>query len=144
MTEGRVLALDLGTVRVGVALSDPTRRFAQPLDVLPAQENWIQRVQELVVTHQVTLVLVGLPTRTDGTAGPEVERVRGWTEELRQGIPQVPIQFYDERFTTRIAQQALLAGDVSRKGRKQRVDKVAAAVLLQGFLDGEAAGGRAS
>lgn len=144
MTPGRVLALDLGTVRVGVALSDPTRRFAQPLEVLPAGGPWMDQVAELVERHQVTLVVVGLPTRTTGQEGPETERVRGWTDQLRLRIPQMEIRFYDERFTTAIAQRVLLEGDVSRKGRKQRVDKVAAAVLLQGFLDGEAAGGRAS
>ena len=104
----------------------------------------MDQVAELVERHQVTLVVVGLPTRTTGQEGPETERVRGWTDQLRLRIPQMEIRFYDERFTTAIAQRVLLEGDVSRKGRKQRVDKVAAAVLLQGFLDGEAAGGRAS
>ncbi|ACZ19264.1 Holliday junction resolvase RuvX [Thermanaerovibrio acidaminovorans] len=132
---GRVMALDLGEVRIGVALSDPSRSFASPLEVLKMEEGWPLKVKELVERNSVTLIVVGLPIRTDGSSGPEVQRVMGWLEELKAVVQQVEIVTVDERFTTSIAQRFLLEGDVRREKRKGKVDKVAAALMLQDYLN---------
>ncbi|EHM09916.1 RNAse H-fold protein YqgF [Thermanaerovibrio velox DSM 12556] len=134
-SKGRVMALDLGEVRIGVALSDPSRCFASPLEVLKMEEGWIERVRELIERNQVSLVVVGLPRRTDGSLGPEAHRVEAWLEELKGVLGDVEVTTLDERFTTAIAQRFLLEADMRRDKRKGKVDKVAAAVLLQSYLD---------
>ncbi|MCX7828685.1 MAG: Holliday junction resolvase RuvX [Thermanaerothrix sp.] len=134
-SKGRIMALDLGEVRIGVALSDPSRCFASPLEVLKMEEGWPARVKELIQRNQVSLVVVGLPRRTDGSLGPEALRVEAWLEELKGVLGDVEVVTLDERFTTAIAQRFLLEADMRRDKRKGKVDKVAAAVLLQSYLD---------
>ena len=136
----RILALDIGTVRIGVAVSDPLGMFAQGIDVLPAEENWLEQLDGLVKTYDPEILLLGIPIRTNGTRGPEALRIEECAEMLGKRYPDVKVQLHDERFSTTMAQQALLEGDVSRKGRKGKVDKVAAALILQSWLDRKAGG----
>lgn len=131
----RILALDIGTVRIGVAVSDPTNSFAQGLCVLPVAGDWMGALEEYVAAYRAKTVLVGMPRRTDGTEGPEVGRMKKVVLAMAGRFPHLEIVPWDERFTTTIAQQALIEADVSRAGRKQRVDKVAAVLLLQNYLD---------
>lgn len=130
---GRVLALDPGSVRIGVAVSDPLRLTAQPLEVLAA-DDWETRLADLLVDYDVDEIVVGLPTSLDGTEAAAAVAARSFGEEVaeRTGIPVVLV---DERFSTRIAQDAMIAADVSRVKRRGSIDKVAAAVILQGYLD---------
>ena len=140
---GRVLALDIGSARVGVALSDPRRLIAQGLAVWPVSgkqggagsQGWREKFEECLARHNPSLILIGMPTRTDGTMGPEGERIAKLVEELKAAHPEREFQTWDERFTTVIAQRALLEGDVSRRGRRERVDKVAATLILQSWLE---------
>ena len=136
----RILALDIGTVRIGVAVSDPLGMFAQGIDVLPAEGNWLEQLDGLVKTYDPEILLLGIPIRTNGTRGPEALRIEECAEMLGNRYPDVKVQLHDERFSTSMAQQALLEGDVSRKGRKGKVDKVAAALILQSWLDRKAGG----
>jgi len=136
----RILALDIGTVRIGVAVSDPLGMFAQGIDVLPAEGNWLEQLDGLVKTYDPEILLLGIPIRTNGTRGPEALRIEECAEMLGKRYPDVKVQLHDERFSTTMAQQALLEGDVSRKGRKGKVDKVAAALILQSWLDRKAGG----
>jgi len=136
----RILALDIGTVRIGVAVSDPLGMFAQGIDVLPAEGNWLEQLDGLVKTYDPEILLLGIPIRTNGTRGPEALRIGESAEMLGNRYPEVKVQLHDERFSTTMAQQALLEGDVSRKGRKGKVDKVAAALILQSWLDRKAGG----
>jgi len=138
----RILALDIGTVRIGVAVSDPLGMFAQGIDVLPAEGNWLEQLDGLVKTYDPEILLLGIPIRTNGTRGPEALRIEECAEMLGKRYPDVKVQLHDERFSTSMAQQALLEGDVSRKGRKGKVDKVAAALILQSWLDRKAGGMR--
>lgn len=131
----RVIALDIGTVRIGVALSDPLGMFAQASHVLDAAGNWLDELDRLVREHDSPIILIGLPRRTDGSEGPEAEFIRTEAARVAERFPEIEIKFWDERFTTSIAQRALLEADVSRKKRKQKVDKIAAALLLQSYLD---------
>ena len=131
----RIVAVDIGSVRVGVAVSDPFGSFAQALTVLSTKNDWIGELRKILETYQTTKLLVGLPLRTGGNEGPEAVNIREIAETIVARYPDTEIIFLDERFTTVIAQQSLIEGDVSRKGRKQRVDMVAASLLLQSFLD---------
>lgn len=131
----RILGLDVGTVRIGVAVSDPLGAFAQGVAVLRAQDEWMSELAMLIERYEADVLLVGMPRRTDGSAGPEAEKMRKVVERLRERFPNLDVEIWDERFTTTIATQALLEGGVSRRGRRERVDKVAAALLLQNYLD---------
>lgn len=103
--------------------------------MLHAEDNWLDDLAKIILEYNAPLLLVGLPRRTDGSEGPETENIRAVAKEIKERFPIIDIQFWDERFTTVIAQQALLEADVSRRGRKSKVDKIAAAILLQSYLD---------
>lgn len=133
----RILSLDIGEVRIGVAISDPLGLFAQGVTVLKTQEDWLGQLKKIIDEKNVDTLLIGLPIRTDGTEGPEALKMRDTADTIKQHIGTAEIVFWDERFTTAIAQQALLEADVSRAGRKQSVDKIAATLLLQSYLDRE-------
>jgi putative Holliday junction resolvase len=130
-----IIALDIGTVRIGVAASDPSGLFAQGIVVLAAAGDWMGELDAIVSQRQADTMIVGMPRRTDGTDGPEAAAVWKVIERLRARYREIEIIPWDERFTTTIATRALIEADVSRKGRRERVDKVAAAILLQGYLD---------
>lgn len=132
---GRIIALDIGTVRIGVAASDPLGCFAQGVTVLQASSDWMETLAGIIGEYKADVILVGMPRRTDGSDGPEVGRMKKVLEKLQHRFPRMKILSWDERFTTTIAQQTLLEADVSRKGRKQQVDKIAAVILLQSYLD---------
>lgn len=131
----RVIAIDIGSVRIGVAVSDPFGTFAQAVAVLNAGEDWIGELAKIMKEKGSSKLLIGLPVRTNGCEGLEAEKVREEAAEIEERMPGVEIIFWDERFTTVIARQSLLEGDVSRKGRKGKIDMVAATLLLQSYLD---------
>ena len=131
----RIVALDMGTVRIGVAMSDPLGSFAQGVAVWDAEGDWLSDLRELVTSRDVSTVVVGLPIRENGTKGPSAENVEAKTEAVREAFPDLEIVMWDERYTSTIANRVLIEGDVSRKKRKGQVDKVAATVILQGYLD---------
>lgn len=131
----RILALDIGTVRIGVAVSDPLGMFAQGVAVLAAGKDWLGSLDSLVGQYDPCILLVGNPLRTDGTRGPESLRVEALADELAARYPGLEVRLYDERFSTAVAARALLEGDVSRSKRKEKIDKVAAALILQSWLD---------
>jgi putative Holliday junction resolvase len=132
---GNVIALDIGTVRIGVAASGPTGIFAQGVSVLLAKDNWMENLSKILDERGASKIVVGMPRRTDGSYGPEARHVEATVVKLRAFFPEVEVVTWDERFTTAIANRVLLEADVSRAGRKRAVDKVAAAVLLQSYLD---------
>ena len=132
----RILALDYGTKRIGVALSDELGWTAQPLETFERRtlDRDLAHIQELVQAHDVKQVLVGLPFRLNGEEGPAAKAVQGFVDCLGKALA-VPVVTWDERLTTREAEDLLIAADVSRKKRKGVVDRVAAAILLQGYLE---------
>lgn len=101
----RFLGLDIGKVRIGVALSDPLGAFAQGIAVLDASRTWIVSLKELVSNNNVGTIVVGLPVRTDGSSGPEAEWIRSIIEKLRMEFEGIEIIAWDERFTTTVAVQ---------------------------------------
>jgi putative Holliday junction resolvase len=136
---GRILALDYGTKRIGVALSDELGWTAQPLETFERRtlERDIAHIHDLVRTHDVRQVLLGLPLRLNGKEGPAVQAVHEFIARLGEVLP-APIVTWDERMTTKAAEELLIASDVSRKKRKGVVDRVAAAILLQSYLEAQA------
>lgn len=132
----RVMAIDVGTVRIGVALSCPLGMFAQPLEVVPRRGEALARLVELTQTHEASLVLVGRPLRLNGTDGPAVAATEAFMAHLGPRLP-CPWQWADERLSTRAAERDMIAMGTRRKDRRQSVDKVAAAIILQGYLDAQ-------
>ena len=131
----RIIALDIGSVRIGVAVSDPLGFFAQGVAVLDAKGCWLSDLAKIAGEYEKPKLLIGMPRRTAGSEGPEAVRMRETAKSVQEYFPDLEIEFWDERFTTTIAQQALLEADVSRAGRKKKVDKIAATLLLQSYLD---------
>ena len=133
----RVLALDPGTVRIGVAISDELKVIAQPLEFIPAEpfDTFLSRLQQILREKEVELILVGMPRNMDGSYGPAALKVQEFVAVLKDAIA-IPIRTLDERLTTAQAQRFLIQGNVRREKRKEKVDKTAAAILLQSYLDG--------
>jgi putative holliday junction resolvase len=133
----RILALDHGTKRIGVAISDETKTIAQPLEYIPAEPfaDFLARLKQLLVEKEVDLMLIGLPRNMDGTYGPAAQKVQAFVAVLRGAIT-IPIKMWDERLTSSQANRILIQGGVRRDQRKEKVDKMAAAILLQSYLDG--------
>jgi putative holliday junction resolvase len=132
----RYLGLDVGDVRIGVALSDETATLASGLETIrrvgPRKD--VKAVAGLVRLHEAGELVVGLPRRLDGEIGPQAQKVLAFMEELRSAV-KVPVVPWDERFTTAVANRVLIEGDVSREERKAVVDKVSAVLILQNYLD---------
>ena len=139
----RILALDHGTRRIGVAVSDPLKVIAQPLEYVPAVplERCFARLKELVAQQEVELIVVGVPRNLNGTYGPAALKVQEFIGQLK-AVVAVPIKTWDERLTSAQANRVLIQGQVRREKRKEKVDAMAAAILLQGYLDAQA--GRAA
>jgi putative Holliday junction resolvase len=133
----RILALDHGTKRIGVAISDELKMIAQPLEYVLAEPfaQFLARLKTLLQEKEVELILVGMPRNMDGSYGPAALKVQEFVATLRSAVT-VPIQTYDERLTSVQANRFLIQGNVRRAQRKEKVDKMAAAILLQGYLDG--------
>jgi putative Holliday junction resolvase len=132
----RILALDHGTKRIGVAVSDELKMIAQPLEFVAAEPfaEFLERLKELLREKEVELVVVGLPRNMDGSYGPAALKVQDFVAALRNAVT-VPIETFDERLTSVQANRFLIQAKVRREKRKEKVDKTAAAILLQSYLD---------
>lgn len=132
----RILAIDHGTKRMGIALSDETETLAQPLEFIPAEPiaDFIKRLKEIIREKQVQQILIGMPRNMDGSYGPAALKVQEFIAVLKGAIT-VPIKTLDERLTSAQANRLLIQADLRRDQRKQRVDAAAAAILLQSYLD---------
>ncbi len=132
----RILALDHGTKRIGVALSDETKTIAQPLEYILAEPfaDFLERLKKLLLEKEVDLILIGMPRNMDGSYGPAAQKVEVFVAALKSAIT-VPIKLWDERLTSTMANRILIQGKVRRDQRKEKVDKMAAAILLQSYLD---------
>jgi len=132
----RTLALDYGTKRVGLALSDETGTIAQPLGFLPAQPpaKLLDHLKETVAQRKVEEIVVGIPRNMNGTYGPAADKTREFVAALQQAVA-VPVKTWDERLTSVQANRFLIETGMRREKRKERVDQTAAAILLQSYLD---------
>lgn len=129
----RYLGVDFGTKRIGIAISDELGLTARPLQVVPRKDLEVA-LRKIVGEYIIDEVVVGLPTGLGGHEGDSSERARDLGEEIAQ-LLNIPVRYVDERFTSRIADSALLESGMKRRDRRETVDKVAAAIILQTFLD---------
>lgn len=138
----RVVGIDPGAVRLGIAISDDAQSIAFPRETVPARGGWADaaaRVKDALAGEDVALLVVGLPLRLDGTEGEAARRARGFGAALGEAFG-VEVAFWDERLTTVAAERSLR--EMGRRGSKQRdvVDQSAATILLQGYLDANTGG----
>jgi putative Holliday junction resolvase len=133
----RILALDHGTKRIGVAVSDETKTIAQPLEYILAEPfaDFLERLKKILTEKEIDLIILGLPRNMDCSYGPAAQKVEAFAAALKNAIT-VPIKLLDERLTSKMANRILIQGNVRRDKRKEKVDKMAAAILLQSYLDG--------
>ncbi|MFA0760341.1 MAG: hypothetical protein HZLCBSQH_000435 [Candidatus Fervidibacterota bacterium] len=134
----RILAVDYGEKRIGLAVSDELGITASPLTTLTrrSDEETVRQIAQLAPKLRVTQIVVGLPRRTDARESEMERKVKAFAEKLRQAV-SVPVVLFDERFTTRIAEQVLLEADLPRRKRKQVRDRLSAVILLQSYLDSQ-------
>ncbi len=132
----RILSLDHGTKRIGVAVSDEMKMIASPLEYILAEPfaGFLARLKEIIREKEVELILIGMPRNMDGSYGPAALKVQEFVAVVKDAIA-IPIKTLDERLTTVQAQKFLIQGNVRREKRKEKVDKTAAAILLQSYLD---------
>ena len=121
---------------MGIAVSDELKMLAQPLEFIPAKpiEGFFQRLQEIIAEKEVELIVIGMPRNMNGSYGPATEKVEALIVEMKKNV-KIPIKPWDERLSSVAANRSLIAANVSRKKRKEKVDKTAAAIILQGYLD---------
>jgi len=136
----RTMGLDVGSKTVGVALSDLLGLTAQGLETLQINEErqqfGFEKIGQIINEYEVSKIVVGLPKNMNGTIGPRGEASQFYAEELRTRFG-LPVVLWDERLTTMAAERVLLEADVSRKKRKKVIDKMAAVMILQGYLDSQ-------
>lgn len=133
---GRILAIDYGKKRTGLAVTDPLRITANPLLTIETKGliNWLQTYFE---KEKVDIVVIGHPTQMNGQESESMNYIRPFIGNFKKQFPTIPITMYDERFTSVLAHQAMIAGGMKKKDRQDKaiVDKIAACIILEGYLD---------
>ncbi|MFA5422499.1 MAG: Holliday junction resolvase RuvX [Phycisphaerae bacterium] len=132
----KYLAIDYGLKRTGLAVCDPSQTICSPLSVLDSTRNLIGKLAEIITAENIDAVVVGLPINMDDTEGLQAKKVRDFAAKLKAAI-NVPLHFQDERLSSFTADEKLKMHDLSRAGKKQRQDALAAAQILQDFLDAQ-------
>lgn len=134
---GRILAIDYGTKRTGIAVTDPLRIIATALDMVETPKL-IDYLKKYFQTEEVEKIIIGLPKRLNNTDSEIAPEVRKFIEKFKISFPEKPIQTVDERFTSSIAQQAMITGGMKKKDRqvKGNVDKISAVLILQSYMQG--------
>lgn len=132
----RILGIDYGTVRIGLALSDPTGTLASPLPHLENKSVSVVRgsLCELIQTHDISRIVVGLPRNMDGSYGPAAENVRKFISQIQEGL-STPIETQDERLTTAQASKQLSQMGLNQKEMRKKIDSSSASLILQQYLD---------
>ena len=134
---GRVMALDIGDVRIGIAVSDLMGIIANPLETYTRKGNLdvdAKYIADLAMSKEVSLIISGLPLGLKGQENEQTAKTREFVDRLKE-VCDIPIEYLDERFTTLSAERVLIEGNVRRENRKKVIDKVAATIILQNYLD---------
>ncbi len=127
----RVLGLDIGTKRIGVALSDPFLIIAKPLDFIHNDEKAVEKIKSLIKDYNVSTIVVGLPLTLKGKEGEQAKYTYEFTEKIKESIENINIVFIDERFTSSLAEKQL----GKKKNKKEKIDSLSAVFILQTYLD---------
>lgn len=136
MSGGRILGLDIGSKRIGVAISDEEGMMASPVSMVERGRNDRVAFRKLIERYHPTSLVSGLPTGMSGREGPQAAETRLYAERLAIDL-KLPIEYYDERLSSAMAERALLEAGMSRERRKENIDSMAAAIMLQGYLDNQ-------
>ena len=131
----RLLGIDHGDSRIGLAISDELGSFAHPYRTLQSGARVMDEIRGIVERERISGIVIGLPKNMDGTIGPSAAKAKSFGEQLSQVIPATKILFWDERLTTREAQRVLHAAGKNTKQSKKMIDQVAAQIMLQNYLD---------
>jgi len=134
---GRAIGVDLGDSRVGIALSNPDRTLASPLEVLKRTGNLHRDIAKIVQEWEANIVVVGLPLSLDGSVGPAAKKALAEVDKLGATL-QVPVETYDERLTTVTAERLMTDAGLDSRNQRKVVDKIAASIMLQAWLDRQA------
>jgi putative Holliday junction resolvase len=136
MTSGRILGIDYGRKRVGIAVSDPDGIIANGLKTVPSAEIW-EFLEEYLPREKVVRFVVGYPRNLNNTPSEAIEFINPFIRKLREKYPAIPVELVDERFTSSLARQTMINGGLRKKDRQNKalVDTISAAIILQSFLD---------
>lgn len=132
----RIIGIDYGSARTGLAVSDPLQIFASALETLPSAKI-IEYLQKYSASERIVRFVVGMPLALDGSPAQTAHQVQSFVGQLRKAFPGVPVEYEDERFTSVLAHRAMIDGGMkaSRRRDKKEVDKISAAIILQSYLD---------
>lgn len=136
MMSGRILGLDIGERRIGVAVSDALGTIASPVGMIRRESDVPRELRALIAQYDAVRIVAGLPVGLSGREGPQAALVREFTDALAGEI-DLPVDYWDERLSTTVAERSLIEGGTRRNKRKHKIDAVAAAVILQGYLDNQ-------
>lgn len=133
----RLVAIDFGAKRTGIAVTDPLQIIASALETVPSH-TVVAYLRKYTQTEPVEAFVVGMPKRLDGTDSDNTPRVQAFVRTLQNAFPETPVHLHDERFTSKMALQAMIAGGSTKKDRREKsgnIDKVSAAIILQSFME---------
>ncbi len=130
----RIAAIDWGIKRIGIAITDERKKIALPMQMVPGGKNGVAEVMKALASKQIELILVGFPLLLNGKEGDMAKAVREFSIEL-ETMSKLPVKLVDERFSSRLADQRLREIHLKRKERTEKMDVIAATILLQGYLD---------
>ena len=132
----RILAIDYGTKRVGLAVTDPLKIIASALDTIHSKDI-INFLKEYLEKEEVEAFVVGMPVNLDGEETNNTPHVKGFVKILKKTFPDISVHLHDERFTSKLALQAMIAGGYSKKDRREKgnIDKISATIILQSFME---------
>ena len=132
----RLVAIDYGAKRTGLAVTDPLQLIATALETVPTYQL-LEYLKRYVITEPVEAFVAGLPKRLDGTDTDNTPRVQAFVKKLEAAFPDIPVYWHDERFTSSMALQAMIAGGTKKKDRREKgnIDKVSAVIILQSYME---------
>ena len=132
----RIIAIDYGAKRTGIAVTDPLGIIAQPLETV-ATHTLMDFLRGYIARESVERIIVGLPKQMDGSNSENFRRIEPFVNRLRKELPSIPVEYYDERFTSVLAHRAMIDGGVGKMARRDKamVDRISAAIILQGYMD---------
>lgn len=136
---GRILAIDYGRKRTGLAVSDPLRIIANPLETVPTY-TLMEVLKRYISEHDVDLIVVGMPLQMDGRPAEAYTYIRPFLNRLGKEMPQMRVELFDERFTSKLALQTMITGGVPKKRRREdkgMVDRISATIILQGYMEAQ-------
>lgn len=139
---GRILGLDLGDARIGVALSDPLGITAQPVGKIDSRGPTadLRQIRAIIAEHEAVEVVVGLPLHLSGESGARADQAREFARRLGASVPGVSVELWDERLTSAEANRAMISGNVRRRRRREVIDTLSAVLILQSYLDARSTG----